>query len=366
MKKHAFVDIKERFLRALQNWNLRLLSVGVCQDLENLMSKFWWQNSKTNKGIHWCRWRELCIPKAQGGLGFKDLEFFNLALLAKQGWKILMQPNCLFVRVMKSKYFPRGDFMSARLGSYPSFTWRSILGARHVLEEGLGWRVGNGEDISIWNDAWIPGPGHGRVQCQAVDIRFTKVADLIDKEATTWKQDVICSLFGEEQSRCILAIPLVSCRPSDVLIWRGDNTGCYTDKVGYKRIITAESPRVHNDDSTTFFTKLWAFKIPSKIRILIWKLVHNFLPTKANLNMRQLMVSPACPMCQGDVETGMEVVGSEDNREPIWKNWLVKEFNMQNTKTCKVKAIVYWALWFNRNKIHHEGVRGQVATYWHS
>ncbi|KAA3473128.1 reverse transcriptase [Gossypium australe] len=27
-KKHAFVDIKERFLKALQNWSLRLLSAG--------------------------------------------------------------------------------------------------------------------------------------------------------------------------------------------------------------------------------------------------------------------------------------------------------------------------------------------------
>ncbi|KAA3477739.1 reverse transcriptase [Gossypium australe] len=297
-KKQAFVDIKERFLKALQNWSLQFLSAGgkevflksilkaipiyamrcfkfpisVFRDLENIMSKFWWRNSKTNKGIHWCRWRDLCILKAQGGLGFKNFEFFNLALLEKQGWKILMQPNCLFARVMKAKYFPRGDFMSARLGSYPSFTWRSILRARHVLAEGLE-------------------PGNGRIQCHAIDIRFSKVADLIDKEANTWKQDIISSLFAEEQSRCILAIPLVSSRPSDVLIWRGDNTGCYTVKSGYKRIITTGNPRVENEDSANFFTKLWGLKIPSKIRIFLWKLVHNFLPTKANLNMRHLMVA---------------------------------------------------------------------------
>ncbi|KAA3469009.1 reverse transcriptase [Gossypium australe] len=287
-----------------------------------------------------------------------------------------MQPNCLFACVMKAKYFPREDFMSARLGSYPSFTWRSILGARHVLAEGLGWRVGNGEEISIWNDAWLPEPGNGRIQCQAIDIRFSKVADLIDKEANTWKQDIISSLFAEEQSRCILAIPLVSSRPPDVLIWRGDNTGCYTVKSGYKRIITTGNPKVQNEDSANFFTKLWGLKIPSKIRIFLWKLVHNFLPTKANLNMRHLMVSPGCPVCQGGVETvdhlfrdcsftkqilqGMDVADSEDNREPTWKDWLVKEFNMQNTKICEVKAIVYWALWYNRNKVRHEGVRGHV------
>ncbi|KAA3467646.1 reverse transcriptase [Gossypium australe] len=72
-KKHAFVDIKERFVKALQNWSLRLLSaegkefpITVCRELENLMNKFWWRNSKSNKGIHWCQWRDMCIPKAKG------------------------------------------------------------------------------------------------------------------------------------------------------------------------------------------------------------------------------------------------------------------------------------------------------------
>ncbi|KAA3479816.1 reverse transcriptase-like protein [Gossypium australe] len=111
------------------------LPISLCQELENIMCKFWWCNSKTNKGIHWCKWSDMCIPKAKGRLGFKDLSKFNFALLAKQGWKIITQPNCLFACVIKAKYFPKGKFMSAGLGSYHSYTWRSIWGAR---QPGLG------------------------------------------------------------------------------------------------------------------------------------------------------------------------------------------------------------------------------------
>ncbi|KAA3467044.1 reverse transcriptase [Gossypium australe] len=125
-----------------------------------------------------------------------------------------------------------------------------------IEDKGIVLRVGNEEEINIWNDAWIPEPGNGRIQCQAIDTRFTKVADLIDKESTTWKQDIISSLFGEEQLKHILAIPLVSSRPQDVLIWRGDNTGCYTVKNGYKRIITAENPSLQTEDSANFFYKI--------------------------------------------------------------------------------------------------------------
>ncbi|KAA3451689.1 reverse transcriptase [Gossypium australe] len=233
-KKHAFVDIKERFVKLLNNWSLRFLSAGgkevslksilqailiyamqcfklsisLCRDLENLMCKFWWRNSKTNKGIHWCKRSDMCIPKAKGGLGFKDLATFNLALLAKQGWKIITQPHCLFVRVMKAKYFPKEKFMSAGLCSYPSYTWRSIWGARQLLEEGIGWRDGNVDAINIWNDIWLPGPGSGRIQCQNIYISYTVVSDVINKDTTTWKQDTILSLFGEEQMKSISFNPI--------------------------------------------------------------------------------------------------------------------------------------------------------------
>lgn len=99
----------------------------------------------------------MCVPKTKGGLGFKNLSKFNMALLAKQGWKIIMQPDSLLARVMKAKYFPKGDFMSARVGSYPSYTWRSIWGARRLLEDGIGWRIRNERNVNIWNDVWLPG-----------------------------------------------------------------------------------------------------------------------------------------------------------------------------------------------------------------
>ncbi|TYG80712.1 hypothetical protein ES288_D02G238300v1 [Gossypium darwinii] len=50
------------------------------------------------------------------------------------------------------------------LGSYPSYTWRSLWITRGLLEKGLGWRVGTGTSISIWNDCWLPGPGGCKVQ----------------------------------------------------------------------------------------------------------------------------------------------------------------------------------------------------------
>ena len=41
---------------------------------------------------------------------------FILALLAQQWWKLQLEPNSLAYRVLKTKYFPKCDFMDASLG----------------------------------------------------------------------------------------------------------------------------------------------------------------------------------------------------------------------------------------------------------
>jgi hypothetical protein len=61
------------------------------------------------------------LAKFAGGIGFRDLVLFNKALLAKQGWRILKEPNYIAALILKAKYFPHSVFMEANLSNRPSF-----------------------------------------------------------------------------------------------------------------------------------------------------------------------------------------------------------------------------------------------------
>ena len=85
-------------------------------------------------------------------MGFKDLKAFNLALLAKQGWRLSKNSDSLTYRVFKAKYFAGSSFLEAQVGKKPSYVWRIIMAAKETVEKGSRWCVGNGRTVEIWRD----------------------------------------------------------------------------------------------------------------------------------------------------------------------------------------------------------------------
>ena len=94
---------------------------ALCDTLNSTLAKYLWGQINDEKKINWINWRKVCSPKGRGRMGFLDIQAFNLALLAKQAWRLIHNTHSLFYRVYKSRYFPNCSFMDAELGNNPSY-----------------------------------------------------------------------------------------------------------------------------------------------------------------------------------------------------------------------------------------------------
>jgi hypothetical protein len=82
----------------------------------------------------------MAYPKTEGGLGFRNFKAFNMAMVAKEGWHIMINPNTLVARIFKAQYFPHSSFLEANLGNNPSYVWKSLWKSLHVLNLGCRWK----------------------------------------------------------------------------------------------------------------------------------------------------------------------------------------------------------------------------------
>ena len=132
--------------QTIPTYMMSIFKIPECliDEIHAMLCRFWWGSSTDVRKLHWNRWEKLCVPKAKGGLGFRDLKCFNLALLAKEVWRLYDRGENLLHKLLKARYFKNSGVLEALRGYDLSFLWRSMWGAKSLLLEGMSWRVGDG------------------------------------------------------------------------------------------------------------------------------------------------------------------------------------------------------------------------------
>lgn len=326
--------------------------------------------------MHWLKWMNLCVSKLKGGLGFKDFACFNDALLAKQGWRLVKYPNSIVSRLLQAKYFPAKTFLEANLGRNPSFMWRSIWGARKLLNKGLRWKVGNGATVNV-RDRWLPKPTTFRLDftnCQ-LDMDM-KVRDLINWDNRSWKRDFLVSRVTEEDLDFILAIPVSLLPREDTLVWHYTNHGIYSVKTGYQLALEEKRSYMQYGESSNsgeaVWKIIWNLDIPPKVRLFLWRACREVLPVRANLVRRGLLVDPMCPVCGFQMENVLHSLTACPAAAVAWFmcplglhaeevggesffHWFQSLCNKLNREQLCIVAMIAWGVWNGRNASIHGG-----------
>ena len=300
------------------------LPKDLCAKLTSIMTEFWWGGTAEKRKIAWVAWKKLCKSKELGGMGFKDIEWFNQALLCKQAWRIWYKPQSLLARVMKSRYFRQGDFLECGIGTRPSYAWRSIIHGRELLLQGLWKRVGNGQDTHVWYENWlrmeIPRPP--RYRTDDVDLTL-KVSDLIDARYGTWDVARVRHLFVEEDANHILGMKLDH-RREDTLVWGFSRDGKYDSQSGYKlleHLQTISSPEAPSlpPVEKRLWSNIWKVKTLPKIRHFMWRALAGALAVATRLRTRGIQIDPSCKMCHAHPETICHILFHCHTTKEVWR-----------------------------------------------
>lgn len=87
--------------------------------------------SNGDRKIHLVSKKVLGFPKSEGGLGFRSFKSFNDALLAKQCYRLISEPNSLWASVLRPDISQTFLFLMLRmvvglLGFGPAYWWEEI------------------------------------------------------------------------------------------------------------------------------------------------------------------------------------------------------------------------------------------------
>lgn len=275
-------------------------------------------------------------------------------------------------RVLKAMYFKNSSFMEAKLSLNPSFVLRNILWGRQIIHKGSRWRIGNREQVYIYKSNWIPRPDNLKlISIQTLHQNFV-VANLISNQ--TWKKHVISQNFIKEDAARIKRIILPSSPKSDQLIWHFDKYGNYSVKSGYQLALRLKTLDLasSSDISKTHWKVIWSEEILEKIKIFMWSVAQNLVPTTYNLWKRKAIKEPICGRCGKEKEDILHALIKYKYAKKVWKltdfyqnikvlaqqdllSTLKELGKIVSKKDMELIIATCWSIWFSRNLFIFKG-----------
>ncbi|GLT53081.1 hypothetical protein SLA2020_263770 [Shorea laevis] len=189
-----------------------LLPDLICNSLDKIFKDFWWGFPKDKtRNLSLKSWSSMCIPRALGGLGLRQMKAMNLALITKLGWKFISNQDSLWVKQFSAKYIKYGDFFSTSISTNASAIWKGILQSKSVLVSNACIQISKFTRLPIWTSSWIPtlpsfrpAPRHPSHH----ELPSLLISDLFHPESLQWRSPLISLLFEEDSAKAIMELKI--------------------------------------------------------------------------------------------------------------------------------------------------------------
>ncbi|GKC28667.1 RNA-directed DNA polymerase, eukaryota [Tanacetum coccineum] len=269
---HAWDRVIEKVMARLSKWKAKTLSIGgrftltksvlssiplyyfslfkvpigVLKRLESCRSNFFRGVESGSRKVSWFSWDSVVASKDVGGLGMSSFLAMNCALLFKWIWWFKVQPDAMWVSIIKAIHGRSGSLDCGAKRTIKKFLL--LKKSKMVSFMGLEDRQGGAERVQL-----------------------------------------------EEVSKLIDSIELVE--EQDKWVWNLEGDGVF--KVASARRFIDEGLSEMEGVQTR-----WVKLVPIKVNVFAWRLAVNKLPTRFNMSSRGLEIpSIVCPVCNVGAET---------------------------------------------------------------
>ncbi|XP_062104285.1 uncharacterized protein LOC133815461 [Humulus lupulus] len=122
------IQLINSVLLGLRNYWMSIFvwTQSVVKEVERLCRGFLWGVSGQRSKLHIPSWQKASLPKAYGGLGFRDGSLWNRSVLAKYIWALSSKPDLLWVKWINSIYLKDKNFWNYDLKGDCSWYWRKL------------------------------------------------------------------------------------------------------------------------------------------------------------------------------------------------------------------------------------------------
>uniref|UniRef100_A0A7N2KW83 Reverse transcriptase zinc-binding domain-containing protein n=1 Tax=Quercus lobata TaxID=97700 RepID=A0A7N2KW83_QUELO len=173
---------------------------------------------------------------------------------------------------------------------------------------------------------------------------------LIDEDTRQWNPELVDGIFAPEESALIKKIPLARCETEDSLYWPLTQEDNYTSKSSYRFLKEEAEVRPLADSESQekdLWKKIWALKVPNKVKNHMWRACRNSLPTKTNLVRRTIIANDTCDRCHGAAEV-IHTLWECPEIDVVWTDATLWDFHF-NSEFADFKHLVAWLVSHGKN-----------------
>ncbi|GJY60414.1 RNA-directed DNA polymerase, eukaryota, reverse transcriptase zinc-binding domain protein [Tanacetum coccineum] len=277
------------------------------------------------KKMMWVRWKKCLASKKSRGLGIGSIFVLNISLLFKWIWRFLSQPSDLWVKVIKIIYELNGGIFDGSVPGSSKSTWGAILSSiKHLKQKGIDLlslciqKLGNGVSTWFWEDTWCGD--------QSLKAQFPRIY-LLDTDRGC---NIANRLSLPDWSTALRRQPrggAESCQFSmlqsvirDVILSDEQDSWQWSldDSVGFSVSSVRSLIDAHILDVSSTATR-WNPCIPIKVNVFLWRLLLNKLPSRVNLDRKDIdVVLILCLICQLDVKTANHIFFTCEIAKELW------------------------------------------------